>query len=64
VDGGQSLLILDPDKGSQLGAISAGDATGVCFAHRQRHTPIVDVAAIDLHAATVSPEILQTDTAD
>jgi hypothetical protein len=64
VDGGQSLLILDPDKGRQLGAISAGDATGVCFAHRQRHTPIVDVAAIDRHAATVTPEILQVDTAD
>jgi hypothetical protein len=29
VDGGQALLILDPDNGTQLGAIHAGDATGV-----------------------------------
>lgn len=44
VDGGQELLILDPDKGTELGVIHAGDATGVCFAQRQRQTPIVDIA--------------------
>lgn len=47
VDGGESLLILDQQKGEQLGAIDTGDATGVCFAHHQRHTPIVDMAAND-----------------
>ena len=47
VDGGQSLLILDPDNGQQIGSIPTGDATGVCFAQRQRHSPILDVAALD-----------------
>jgi hypothetical protein len=45
VDGGQVLLILDPDNGRQTGAIQTGDATGVCFAQRQRQTPIIDVVA-------------------
>ncbi len=44
VDGGQSLLILEPENGRQIGAIQTGDATGVCFAQRQRHSPILDVA--------------------
>ena len=43
VDGGQVLLILDPANGQQTGSIHTGDATGVCFAQRQRHTPILDV---------------------
>ncbi len=43
VDGGQVLLILDPDNGQQTGSIPTGDATGVCFAQRQRHSPILDV---------------------
>lgn len=46
VDGGQSLLILNPETGQQTGSIQTGDATGVCFAQRQRHSPIVDVAAL------------------
>ena len=45
VDGGQSLLILDPLDGKEVGAIPAGDATGVCFAQRTRNTPIISVAA-------------------
>jgi hypothetical protein len=45
VDGGRSLLILDPLDGEEIGAIATGDATGVCFAQRTRKTPIVDVAA-------------------
>jgi hypothetical protein len=45
VDGGQSLVILDPDNGEQMGQIPTGDATGVCFAQRQRQTPIVDMVA-------------------
>ena len=50
VDGGSSLLILDPADGKQLGAIATGDATGVCFAQRMRQTPIVEMAA-----NTISP---------
>ena len=46
VDGGQVLLILDPENGRRTGAIQTGDATGVCFAQRQRHSPIVDVAKV------------------
>jgi len=49
VDGGQALFILDPESGSRIGAIHTGDATGVCFAQRQRHTPIVDVVAVTAH---------------
>lgn len=45
VDGGRSLLILDPADGEELGAIPTGDATGVCFAQRTRQSPIVDMAA-------------------
>lgn len=43
VDGGRELLIMDPDDGQQSGSIHTGDATGVCFAQLQRHTPILDV---------------------
>ncbi len=46
VDGGRELLILDPVNGQQVGLVQAGDATGVCFAQRQRHSPISDVAAL------------------
>jgi len=49
VDGGQSLLILDPENGQQTGSVPTGDATGVCFAQRQRHSPILDVAALNSH---------------
>ena len=45
VDGGRELLVLDPANGQQTGAIGAGDATGVCFAQRQRHAPVSDIAA-------------------
>ena len=58
VDGGQALLILDPGTGTQLGAIHAGDATGVCFAQRQRHTPIVDVAANTTPAGTAPTDAM------
>ncbi len=34
VDGGSELMILDPLSGGRSGSISAGDATGVCFANR------------------------------
>ncbi|MCW8926813.1 MAG: hypothetical protein OQJ84_11165 [Xanthomonadales bacterium] len=61
VDGGQSLLILEPEQGTQLGAIQTGDATGVCFAQRQRRTPIVDMAANDLSADTVLTEAALAD---
>jgi len=44
VDGGQSLLILNPDTGDHTGSINTGDATGVCFAQRQPHSPIPDIA--------------------
>jgi hypothetical protein len=43
VDGGQELFILDPETGRQTGSIHTGDATGVCFAQRERRSPIVDV---------------------
>lgn len=43
VDGGRSLLILDPENGLQTGSVHAGDATGVCFAQRQPHTPILEI---------------------
>ena len=43
VDGGRTLLILDPDNGLQTGSVHSGDATGVCFAQRQPHTPILEV---------------------
>lgn len=43
VDGGQALLILDPENGRQIGSIATGDATGVCFAQRQQRSPIIDV---------------------
>jgi hypothetical protein len=45
VDGGRSLLILDPADGTEIGAIATGDATGVCFAQRTRQAPIIAVAA-------------------
>lgn len=45
VDGGQSLLILDPDSGDQTGLIHTGDATGVCFAQRGQKTPVVKLAS-------------------
>ncbi len=45
VDGGRELLILDPQSGRQTGLVQAGDATGVCFAQRRRHSPISDIAA-------------------
>ena len=43
VDGGRSLLILDPESGVQSGFVYAGDATGVCFAQRKPHTPIREI---------------------
>ena len=43
VDGGRMLLILDPESGEQTGSVHTGDATGVCFAQRQPHTPIREV---------------------
>ena len=43
VDGGQELFILDPENGQQTGSIGTGDATGVCFAQRQPHSPIPDI---------------------
>lgn len=46
VDGGRELLILDPVSGQQTGRVQTGDATGVCFAQRRRHTPVSDIAAI------------------
>jgi len=46
VDGGRELLILDPVSGQQTGLVQAGDATGVCFAQRQRHTLVSDIAAV------------------
>lgn len=39
VDGGSVLLILDPLSGEQTGRVSAGDATGVCFAQKQTRDP-------------------------
>jgi len=39
VDGGRMLLILDPLSGNPLGQVSAGDATGVCFAQQQPRRP-------------------------
>jgi hypothetical protein len=45
VDGGRELLILDPHNGQQTGLVQAGDATGICFAQRQRHTPVSEIAA-------------------
>lgn len=45
VDGGRELLVLDPATGQTTGAIGAGDATGVCFAQRQRQTPVSEIAA-------------------
>jgi len=47
VDGGRELLILDLENGQPTGAIGAGDATGVCFAARQRHSPVSDIAALN-----------------
>jgi len=47
VDGGSMLLILDPANGEPMGGVSAGDATGVCFAQQQPRIPapaIVQVA--------------------
>lgn len=44
VDGGNMLLILDPDSGDQLGRVSAGDATGVCFAQQQPRRPAQAIA--------------------
>ena len=44
VDGGQMLLILEPESGQQTGSVHAGDATGVCFAQRQPVTPIREIA--------------------
>lgn len=46
VDGGRALLILDPVSGQQTGLVQTGDATGVCFAQRQRQTPVSDIAAV------------------
>ena len=39
VDGGRMLLILDPHSGKPVGRVSAGDATGVCFAQQQPRKP-------------------------
>lgn len=33
VDGGRSMLIINPDDGAQLGEFSLGDTTGICFAN-------------------------------
>jgi hypothetical protein len=44
VDGGQTLLIMDPGTGRQTGLIDTGDATGVCFAQRRPHALIPDIA--------------------
>ncbi len=44
VDGGQELLILDPQSGRQSGTVSAGDATAVCFAQQPPRAPIGAVA--------------------
>ena len=43
VDGGKTLLILDPEDGRQMGSVLTGDATGVCFAQRQAHSPVLEV---------------------
>lgn len=46
VDGGRELLVLDLESGRPTVAIGASDATGVCFASRQRHSPIRDIVAV------------------
>lgn len=46
VDGGRELLILDPVSGRQTGQVQAGDATGVCFAQRPRHTLVSSIVAV------------------
>lgn len=46
VDGGSMLLILDPVSGDRKGRVSAGDATGVCFAQQQPHGPSHAIAQI------------------
>ena len=33
VDGGRSMLIINPDDGAQLGEFALGDTTGMCFAN-------------------------------
>lgn len=48
VDGGDMLLILDPENGQQTGSVHTGDATGVCLAQRQPHSPIMDVVTSEL----------------
>jgi len=40
VDGGKVLLILDPQSGRPTGQVSAGDATGVCFAQQPPPAPV------------------------
>jgi hypothetical protein len=48
VDGGEMLLVLDPDTGLQTGMIQTGDATGVCFAQRQPLDPALELAKVKL----------------
>jgi len=43
VDGGHDLLVLDTRTGEPTAQISAGDSTGICFAHRQ-HASLGKVA--------------------
>jgi hypothetical protein len=43
VDGGRELLMLDPESGQQTGSVLTGDATGVCFAKRTRHTAVLEL---------------------
>ncbi len=44
VDGGKSLLILNPKNGHKTGVVHTGDATGVCFAQRGQRSAIIEIA--------------------
>lgn len=45
VDGGRELLIINPKSGEQTGSVHAGDATGVCFAHRKPITSVRELVS-------------------
>lgn len=49
VDGGEMLLVLDPDTGLQTGVVQTGDATGICFAQRQPVDPAQELVEVEFH---------------
>ena len=50
VDGGEAMLILDPETGTQAGLIAMGDTAGICFANRANRFSNITLAQANISA--------------